>query len=75
MAGRIDPHAHIDDLTQMGSHARAEDEDPTLLKATFYPVPEHAHALNADVVLVVGPRGSGKSKLCRAIFDGNLLDA
>ncbi len=63
------------DLSQMGAQGRAEGEDLGRLKRTFHPVPEHLRMLDPDVVLVVGPRGSGKSEIFRALTDANLYEA
>ncbi len=63
------------DLRRMGSHGRAEGEEIEKLARTFYPAPEHLRMLEPEVVLVVGPRGSGKTEIFRALTDGNLLDA
>lgn len=69
----FDKEILLSSLAQMGSHGRAEKEDASKFPRTFYPVPEHAHAFDPDVVLVIGPRGSGKSELFRAVIDFNLL--
>ncbi len=63
------------DLSRMGSQGRAESEDAGRLARTFHPVPEHLRMLDPDVVIVVGPRGSGKTEIFRALADANLLDA
>ena len=59
----------------MGSQGRAEGESADQLSQTFYPVKEHLRMLDPEVVLVVGPRGSGKSEICRVLTDTDLLDA
>ncbi len=63
------------DLAQMGSQGRAEGEDEHRLPKTFYPVTEHLRMLDPDVVLVVGPRGSGKTEIFRILTDTDLLGA
>lgn len=63
------------DLAKMGSHGRAEGEAVDQLAGTFYPVKEHLRMLDPEVVLVVGPRGSGKSEIFRVLTDTDLLDA
>jgi hypothetical protein len=63
------------DLSQMGSAGQAEREADEKFAKTFYPVPEHIRAFDPDVVLVVGPRGSGKSELFNAVLKHNLLPA
>lgn len=60
-------------LSQMGSSGRAEGEDQTRFPRTFFPVPEHLRAFDPDVVLVVGPRGAGKTELFRAAIELGLL--
>lgn len=60
-------------LTLMGSVGRAEGEDAQKLPKTFFPVEEHLRAFHPDVVLVIGPRGAGKTALFRAICQMNLL--
>jgi len=64
----------LSDLSQMGSSGRAESESTATFKRTFLPVVEHARALDPDVVLIVGDRGAGKSKLFRALVQEGLLD-
>ncbi|MCH8159617.1 MAG: hypothetical protein IIA08_07060 [Proteobacteria bacterium] len=58
-------------------YGQAERETPDLLVRRFYPVPEHLRALDPGVVLVVGPRGAGKSELFKVFFsdDGELSRA
>jgi hypothetical protein len=60
-------------LSQMGSQGRAEGEDQGRFPRTYYPVPEHLRAFDPDVVLVVGPRGAGKTELFRAGIELGLL--
>ena len=36
---------------------------------------EHVRAFDPGVILVIGPRGSGKSELFRAVIEMNLLQA
>ncbi|MBI2566524.1 MAG: hypothetical protein HYV63_05785 [Candidatus Schekmanbacteria bacterium] len=61
------------DLAQMGSRGRAEGEDLGRMPRTFHPVKEHLRMLDPDVVLVVGPRGSGKTEMFRALTDASLV--
>lgn len=61
------------DLSRMGSQGRAEGEDAEQLARTFYPVPEHLRMLDPEVVLVVGPRGSGKTEIFRVLTDSERL--
>lgn len=63
-------------LTDLG-YGQAEAETDELFALRLYPVTEHLRALDARVVLVVGPRGSGKSALFKAFFSENrdLADA
>jgi len=62
------------DLGQMGAQGRAEGEDVDRLAKTFYPVPEHLRMLDPNVVLIVGPRGSGKTEIFRALTDADLFE-
>ena len=57
-------------LTDLG-YGQAEAETDELFALRIYPVTEHLRALDTKVVLVVGPRGSGKSALFRAFFSEN----
>lgn len=49
-------------------YGQAEAENLELFGRRLYPVPEHLRALDPSVVLVVGPRGAGKSELFNAFF-------
>lgn len=60
-------------LTNMGSKGRAEGEDQDRFQLTYYPVPEHLRAFDPDVVLIVGPRGAGKTELFRVGIEFGLL--
>jgi hypothetical protein len=62
----------LNQLSRMGSQGRAEGEPLDRLSKTFYPVPEHLRMLDPEVVLVVGPRGSGKTEIFRATTDAGL---
>ena len=62
-------------LANMGSHGRAEGEEAERIPRTFYPVSEHLRMLNPDVVLIVGPRGSGKTEIFRVLTDAGLAGA
>jgi hypothetical protein len=63
------------ELSQMGSYGRAEGEDKDRFPKTFHPIAEHARAFDPNVVLVIGPRGAGKSELFRAAVELKLLPA
>ena len=63
----IDLRAQLVDL----GYGQAEAETRELFAHRLYPVPEHLRALDPNVVLVVGPRGSGKSALFQAFFSEN----
>lgn len=65
----------LEAISRMGSAGRAEGEDSARLARTFWPVPEHLRAFDPDVVLVVGPRGAGKTELFRAVVEKGLLPA
>lgn len=73
MATHEDQMRLLEALGRMGSAGRAEGEDRIRLPRTFWPVPEHLRAFDPDVVLVVGPRGAGKTELFRAVIEHGLL--
>lgn len=52
-------------------YGQAEAENVELFGRRLYPVPEHLRALDPSVVLVVGPRGAGKSELFNAFFSND----
>ena len=62
-------------LTNIGGAGRAEGEQIERIAPGFYPVQEHLRLLDPDVVLVVGPRGSGKTEIARVLTDATLYDA
>lgn len=73
MATHDDQLRLLEAMSRMGSSGRAEGEDPARLASTFWPVPEHLRAFDPDVVLVVGPRGAGKTELFRTVIVQGLL--
>jgi len=75
MAKHADPSELLADLSMMGSCGRAEYEDELRFPKTFHPIAEHARAFDPNVVLVIGPRGAGKSELFRAAVEMKLLPA
>jgi hypothetical protein len=62
-------------LQNIGSAGRAEGATTESIAPGFYPVAEHLRLLDPDVVLVVGPRGSGKTEIARVLTDAKLFDA
>ena len=58
------------ELADLGS-GQADYEAPGLTARFLYPVTEHLRALDPNVVLVVGPRGSGKTTLFKAFFSND----
>ena len=62
-------------LQNIGSAGRAEGATTESIAPGFYPVAEHLRLLDPDVVLVVGPRGSGKTQIARVLTDAALFDA
>lgn len=62
-------------LQNIGSAGRAEGASPDRIGPGYYPVAEHLRLLDPDVVLVVGPRGSGKTEIARVLTDTTLYDA
>ncbi len=62
-------------LRDIGSAGRAEGAPVERIGPGYYPVAEHLRLLDPDVVLVVGPRGSGKTEIARVLTDAALFDA
>lgn len=62
-------------LRNIGSAGRAEGESQERLATGFFPVAEHLRLLDPEVVLVVGPRGSGKTEIARVLTDAKLYEA
>lgn len=62
-------------LKGMGNSGRAEQASRDQLTKGFYPVPEHLRLLDPDVVLVVGPRGSGKTQISKVLTSTSLAQA
>lgn len=62
-------------LQNIGSAGRAEGAPIDRIGPGYYPVAEHLRLLDPDVVLVVGPRGSGKTEIARVLTDAALFDA
>lgn len=67
--------AQLELLSRMGSSGRAESESPEVFCRMFYPPKEQLGALDPDVTLILGPRGSGKTALFRAVTEFGLTDA
>jgi len=59
----------LTDLTKIGGAGRSEGESPDSIKRSFYPVSSHLRMLDPDVVLVVGPRGVGKTAIARVLTE------
>lgn len=57
----------LDCIIAMGSGGIAESVPEREFLAQFYPLPEHARALDPHVLLVIGDRGAGKTNLFQAI--------
>jgi hypothetical protein len=65
----------LEGLARMGDSGRAEGAQGDQLAGGFYPVTEHLRLLDTDVVLVVGPRGSGKTQITRVLTKTDLAKA
>lgn len=65
----------LDCIIAMGSGGIAESVRDEEFLRHFYPLPEHARALDPHVLLVIGDRGAGKTNLFRAIQSPAGLDA
>ena len=61
-------------LSRMGSNGRAESEGADVFGKMFYSPKEHIGALDPDVSLILGSRGSGKTALFRAVTEFDLSD-
>jgi hypothetical protein len=70
-----DRRALLQAMQNIGSAGRAEGAPPESIPLGFYPVAEHLRLLDPDVVLVVGPRGSGKTEIARVLTVASLFDA
>lgn len=57
------------DSADMADGAQADRIGPS-----YYPVAEHLRLLDPDVVLVVGPHGSGKTEIVRVLKNASLFD-
>jgi hypothetical protein len=62
-------------LQTIGGAGRAEGEAPERIGPGYFPVTEHLRLLDPEVVLVVGPRGSGKTEIARVLTDEKLAAA
>lgn len=62
-------------LQSIGGAGRAEGERKERIATGFYPVTEHLRLLDPEVVLVVGPRGSGKTQIALVLADAGLYKA
>ena len=62
-------------LQNIGSAGRTEGAPVDRIGPGHYPVAEHLRLLDPDVVLVVGPNGSGKTHIVRALTEASLFDA
>ncbi len=62
-------------LRNIGNAGRAEGASVDSIGPGYFPVAEHLRLLDPDVVLVVGPRGSGKTQIARVLADAALFNA
>lgn len=62
-------------LQDFGSKGRPEGATQDQIRKGYYPVPDHLRLLDPEVVLVVGPRGSGKTEIARVLTDAGLFEA
>lgn len=62
-------------LSLLARTGRAENQEASAFRSTFYPVQEHVRAFDPDAAFVVGTAGSGKSTLCRALVQEGLFPA
>jgi hypothetical protein len=62
----------LERIQTVGGVGRAEGEPQERLASGFYPVTEHLRMLDPEVVLVVGPRGVGKTEIARVLTDAKL---
>jgi hypothetical protein len=62
-------------LQAIGAQGRADFEPIDGILRGYYPVPEHLRALDPEVVLIVGPRGAGKTEIARVLTEAGLAGA
>jgi len=67
--------AYLEAIQRFGDAGRAEGARQQELAGGFLPVSEHLRMLDPDVVLIVGPRGSGKTEIVRILTEGVNFDA
>jgi len=65
----------LEKLQSVGGAGRAEGEPKERLAPSFFPVSDHLRMLDPEVVLVVGPRGAGKTEIARVLTDAQLGSA
>jgi len=65
----------LEELTKFGGAGMAEGGSVDSIPRRFYPVSSHLRMLDPDVVLVVGPRGAGKTEIVRALTDAGCYSA
>jgi hypothetical protein len=70
-----DRRLYLAAIQKMGDAGRAEGAPQQDLARGFYPVAEHLRMLDPDVVLIVGPRGSGKTQIARILTEAALFDS
>jgi hypothetical protein len=70
-----DRRSYLLAIQKFGDAGRAEGVPPQELSKGFYPVAEHLRMLDPDVVLVVGPRGSGKTQIASVLTESKLYEA
>ncbi len=65
----------LEKLQYFGGAGRAEGEPREKLAPNFFPVSDHLRMLDPEVVLIVGPRGAGKTEIARVLADAQLGSA
>lgn len=62
-------------LALLGASGRSEGEARDSIAKGFYPVREHLRLLDPEVVLIVGPRGSGKTAIAEILTNLTLYES
>ncbi|HUW40190.1 MAG TPA: hypothetical protein VMV90_04220 [Rectinemataceae bacterium] len=70
-----DRRSYLQAIQRLGDAGRAEGAPQQELARGFYPVAEHLRMLDPDVVLIVGPRGSGKTQIARVLTESKLYES
>lgn len=70
-----DRRFYLEAIQRFGSAGRAEGASQQELAKGYLPIAEHLRMLDPDVVLIIGPRGSGKTEIVRILTEGTNFKA